>query len=163
MKNGTRQIVVLGESNENHIIVENGIEPGNLIYLNTPEEPEKFNKLLGEDLISIIMEREKAAKEAERRANQQQMRSGGFSGRGGFGPEMSPEMREQFMTLFQQAQQGDTSAVRKLREFREKNGMGSGRMTGQQGTRQFNMDGQQGTRQFNPQGQGTQQTQQVTR
>ncbi|MCU0461537.1 MAG: efflux RND transporter periplasmic adaptor subunit [Bacteroidales bacterium] len=137
MKNGARQIVVPGESNENHIIVEQGIEPGALIYLNTPEEPEKFNKLLGEDLIAVIREKEKAEKEAERRANDQQTRSGSFGSRGGFGGEMTPEMREQFMTLRNQAQAGDTAAIRKLRELRERSGM--------QGGRQFN--GQQGTRQ----------------
>jgi len=163
MRNGARQIVVTGESNENNVIVEQGISAGDLLYLNTPEEPEKFNKLLGEDLISIIKEREKAAREAERRASQQQSQGGAFGSRGGFGGEMSPELREQFMTLRTQAQAGDTSAIRKLRELREKNGMGAGRTPGQQGTRQFNPDGQQGTRQFNPQGQGTQQIQQVTR
>lgn len=52
-KNKTKQIVILGESNEKNIIVERGLEPGTTIYLTTPEEPEKF-RLSGEELISQI-------------------------------------------------------------------------------------------------------------
>ena len=55
-KNKTKQIVVLGESNEKNVIVEQGLEPGTTIYLIPPEEPEKF-KLVGENLISMIKER----------------------------------------------------------------------------------------------------------
>ncbi len=152
MKNGTKQIVVLGESNENNIIVEQGIEPGTMLYLNTPEEPEKFNKLLGQELITVIKEKEKAKKEAERQANEQAQRRS-FGGRGGFGGEMTPEMRQQFQNMRQQGGQMDTAAMRRFRQMREQNG-------GQQGTRQFNPEGgQQGTRQFNPEGgqQGTRQ------
>ena len=47
LRNGTKQIVVLGESNENNVVVEHGLNPGTKIYLNTPEEPEKFTKLAG--------------------------------------------------------------------------------------------------------------------
>ena len=54
-KNRTKQIVVLGESNEKNIIVEQGLEPGTTIYLIPPEKPEKF-RLAGENLISIIKE-----------------------------------------------------------------------------------------------------------
>lgn len=52
-KNRTKQIVILGESNEKNVIVEQGLEPGTTIYLTSPEEPEKF-RLVGEDLISLI-------------------------------------------------------------------------------------------------------------
>ena len=38
MKNGNKQVVVLGESNENNVVVEQGLEPGVMIYLSTPEE-----------------------------------------------------------------------------------------------------------------------------
>jgi HlyD family secretion protein len=55
-RNGTKQIVVLGESNEKNIIVEQGLETGTEIYLIPPEESQKF-KLVGENLISIIKER----------------------------------------------------------------------------------------------------------
>lgn len=66
MKNGTKHVVVLGESNENNVIVEKGVEPGDVIYLSTPSNPEKF-RLVGEDLKAVIIEREKARKEEELR------------------------------------------------------------------------------------------------
>lgn len=163
MKNGAKQVVVLGESNENNVIVEKGIEPGTVMYLNTPEDPEKFTKLLGQDLIPIIKEKEKAKKEAERQASEQAQRRS-FGGRGGFGGEMTPEMRQQFQNMRNQMQNGqmDTAAMRRFREMRQRNG-------GQQGSGQFNQsrqqgqDGQQGSRRFNQDGQqGTQQQPQQT-
>jgi len=60
-KNGTKQVVLLGESNEKNIIIEKGLEPSTMLYLNNPEKPEKF-KLAGEDLIPILKEREKVKK-----------------------------------------------------------------------------------------------------
>jgi len=60
-KNGNKQIVLLGESNEKNIIIEKGLEPGTMLYLNNPEKPEKF-KLAGEDLIPVLKEREKVRK-----------------------------------------------------------------------------------------------------
>jgi HlyD family secretion protein len=64
LKNKTKHIVVLGESNENNVIVDQGIEPGDVIYLSNPETPEKF-KLVGEELKTVIKDREKAKKEEE--------------------------------------------------------------------------------------------------
>lgn len=55
---GVKQIVLLGESNEKHVLVEKGLEKGTMLYLSNPENPEKF-RLLGKDLIGIIKEREK--------------------------------------------------------------------------------------------------------
>jgi HlyD family secretion protein len=55
-KNKTKQIVILGESNEKNVIVEQGLEPGTTIYLIPPEEPEKF-KLVGENLIPSLKDR----------------------------------------------------------------------------------------------------------
>ena len=55
-RNGTKQIVLLGKSNEKDVIVEQGLETGSLIYLIPPEESQKF-KLVGENLIPIIKER----------------------------------------------------------------------------------------------------------
>jgi HlyD family secretion protein len=52
-KNKTKKIVVLGESNEKNIIVEKGLEPGTVIYVIPPQNPEDF-RLTGEDLIPII-------------------------------------------------------------------------------------------------------------
>ena len=57
-KKGVKQVVLLGESNEKHVLVEKGLESGTMLYLNNPENPEKF-KLSGKDLIGIIKEREK--------------------------------------------------------------------------------------------------------
>jgi HlyD family secretion protein len=55
-KNKTKEIVILGESNEKNVIVEKGLEAGSIIYLIPPQYPEKF-RLVGENLISIIRSR----------------------------------------------------------------------------------------------------------
>jgi HlyD family secretion protein len=60
-KNGYKQIVVLGESNENNVVIEQGLEEGTSLYLNTPEDTEKF-KFKGEELIPVIKERARAKK-----------------------------------------------------------------------------------------------------
>lgn len=60
-KKRTKQIVLLGKSNEKYVIIEQGLKPGESIYLATPENPERF-RLAGSDLIPIIKEREKAKK-----------------------------------------------------------------------------------------------------
>ena len=52
-KNKTKEIVKLGESNEKNVIVEKGLEPGAVIYLIPPQNPENF-KLVGADLIPLI-------------------------------------------------------------------------------------------------------------
>ncbi len=164
MKNGSRQIVVLGESNENNVVVEKGVNPGDVIYLNSPEEPERFSRLLGEDLVSIIKEKEKARKEAERQANDQAQQRGGFGGRGQRG-QMTPEMMQQFQNMRGNMQGGqgrtmDTAAMRRFREMRNNN-PGGARDTSAR--RRFNQDGaQQGTRQQGQRNQQTQQTQEST-
>lgn len=58
-KDGTKQVVLLGESNEKNIIIEEGLAPGTKIWLSTPDNPEKF-KLVGTELIPRIKEREVA-------------------------------------------------------------------------------------------------------
>lgn len=57
-KNGTKQIVLLGESNEKNVIVEKGLEQGTMIYIDDPEKHERF-RLAGQDLIPVLKEREK--------------------------------------------------------------------------------------------------------
>ncbi len=57
-KNGDKQIVLLGDSDEKNIVIEKGLISGTIVYLNKPESPEKFN-LTGENLIPIIKERYK--------------------------------------------------------------------------------------------------------
>ncbi len=122
LKNGTKQIVVLGESNENNVVAEQGIEPGTQIYLNAPEEPEKFNKLAGTELIEIIKQKEKEKKEAEKRANMEAQRGfGGGSGQGMM--EMTPEMRQQFQNMRGNMPPGqgrptDTAAMRRFQQMR---------------------------------------------
>jgi len=107
MKNSTRQVVVLGPSNENEVIVEQGINAGDQIYLNTPENSDEF-KLVGEDLITTIKERARLKQEeAEKQQNIQPAQNE----RGG---RMTPEMRERMMNmtpeerekLMQERQQG---------------------------------------------------------
>jgi hypothetical protein len=120
-KNGTKQIVVLGESNENNIVVEQGLEPGDLIYLNTPEEPEKITKVVGTELIPVIKEKENARKEAEKRANENAQRGSG--GRGGVRGQMSPEMQQQFQNM-REGGQMDTAMMRRIQQMRTQQGGG---------------------------------------
>jgi HlyD family secretion protein len=98
LKNGTKQVVVLGESNENNVIVEKGLQPGSEIYLNTPEKPEKF-KLEGQELISVIREREKAKKAEEIRLREEAVKakeeSDMMMDRGAM-QNPSPEMTQRF-------------------------------------------------------------------
>jgi len=50
-KNKTKQIVVLGEMNEKHIIIKEGVEPGCNVFVITPEDGSKF-RLVGKELIA---------------------------------------------------------------------------------------------------------------
>lgn len=56
MKNGTKQIVLTGEANEKNMIVESGLETGDLVYAAYPSDPDRF-RLTGEELIPAIKER----------------------------------------------------------------------------------------------------------
>lgn len=67
-RDGTRQIVVLGDANDNHVIVEKGLSENDRIYLTTPDDPDRF-RLTGKDLIAVIEEkkaREKVEEQARR-------------------------------------------------------------------------------------------------
>ena len=55
-RNGLKQVVVLGESNDKEIVVEKGVEPGTVLYLATPADIEDF-KLAGEEFIDTIKDR----------------------------------------------------------------------------------------------------------
>jgi hypothetical protein len=61
LKNKTRRVVMLGESNEKNVIVRQGLEPGADIYLITPEDAESF-RLTGEELIPAIKSQARMAK-----------------------------------------------------------------------------------------------------
>jgi len=69
-ENGTKQVVILGESNDKNIIIEQGLDAGESVWLLTPESPDKF-KLAGTDLIPVIRDREKARKLENERIRQE--------------------------------------------------------------------------------------------
>jgi HlyD family secretion protein len=161
MKNGTRQIVVLGESNENNVIVEQGITEGTQIFLSTPDKPENY-ALVGEELVSIIKEKEKAKKDEEERVRKEAEKakgeSGDMMGPGGMGGEgrrnITPEMMQQFQNMRGQGQgrTRDTAAMRQFRNNRTQQGQ-QGRQGGARDTtarrRANSQSGQQTPRQNN--------------
>jgi RND family efflux transporter MFP subunit len=58
-RNGLKQVVLLGKSNDKNIIIEEGLEPGTDVWLTVPENAEKF-RIAGTELIPKIKEREVA-------------------------------------------------------------------------------------------------------
>jgi RND family efflux transporter MFP subunit len=60
-RDGTRQVVIPGESNDKNIIIEKGLKPGTSVWLATPKNPDKF-MIAGSDLIPVIRERGNARK-----------------------------------------------------------------------------------------------------
>jgi hypothetical protein len=89
-KNGWRQVVVLGESNENDVIVEQGLSRGDKLYLSIPEESDKF-KLHGEELIAAIKERKRQQLEEQKRQQEGTQREGMIPA------NMTPEQMRAFM------------------------------------------------------------------
>lgn len=57
LKNNTKQVVVLDESNENEIIVEAGLDEGNKVLLSVPEGAEEM-RFTGLELVEVIREKE---------------------------------------------------------------------------------------------------------
>jgi hypothetical protein len=116
LKNGNKQVVVLGESNENNVVIEQGLEPGIQIYLSTPEDPEGF-KLVGEDLITVNKERAKAKRDEEKRIRDEAERAKEQRAGGGM-MNITPEMMQQFQNMRGgQSGQGrtrDTAAMRRM-------------------------------------------------
>ncbi|MCK5168686.1 MAG: efflux RND transporter periplasmic adaptor subunit, partial [Bacteroidales bacterium] len=72
-KSHKKQIIIPGESNENYIIIEQGVEEGDEVYLSVPENLEKF-KLSGKELVSILKERERLKKEEEKKRQEEAIR-----------------------------------------------------------------------------------------
>ncbi len=70
-RDGNKQVVVLGESNENHIVVDMGLKKGEMLYLSNPQNPENF-KYVGLDLMKEI-QRRKAEEEQMRKEMQERM------------------------------------------------------------------------------------------
>jgi hypothetical protein len=66
-KNRTRQVVVLGEANENEIIVEAGLEEGSKILLSVPEGADDM-RFVGLELMALIHEKEAEKKRLEEEA-----------------------------------------------------------------------------------------------
>jgi len=64
--NNVRQIVITGQSNENHTVIEQGLEEGDDMYLSLPQNPSKF-KVQGEEYIDVIKQRIKEKEEAEKK------------------------------------------------------------------------------------------------
>lgn len=115
-KDGTRQIVVLGESNENDVIVEQGLEKGEKLYLSIPEDGERF-KLEGEELTAIVKERKKLKAEEDKKS-QNNVQGAGMR------PDMTPEqMREYMQSLTPEQREA-------MRAMRGGAGAGQGRPAG---------------------------------
>lgn len=55
-KNGLKQVVIPGLSNDKEIVIEKGIKPGTVLYREIPPDPGKF-RLAGEELIEEIRNR----------------------------------------------------------------------------------------------------------
>ena len=58
-KDGYRQVVIPGESNDKHIIIEKGVDAGRPLFLDTPGKADKF-RLAGNELIPLITGRQLA-------------------------------------------------------------------------------------------------------
>lgn len=71
-----KQVVVLGESNENQVVVEQGVEEGEKVFLTLPLNYERF-VAKGEELIPVIIEKREAKKKEEeerKRAEEERIR-----------------------------------------------------------------------------------------
>jgi HlyD family secretion protein len=115
-KDKKKQVVVTNESNENDVIVEQGIEPGTLVYLSTPAEPDKF-KMVGEELIPAIKEKAKLkrAEDAKNKADAEAARAqsaarqnagGAGAGMPGGGRNLTPAQIQQFQQMRNSGQTG---------------------------------------------------------
>lgn len=49
-KSGHKQVVILGESNDKEVVIKKGLDPGTLVYIATPANPEKFT-MEGKELL----------------------------------------------------------------------------------------------------------------
>jgi HlyD family secretion protein len=57
-RDGRKQIVLLGEADQDKIIIEQGLKAGTDVWLSVPENPDKFS-LAGQELIPVIREKER--------------------------------------------------------------------------------------------------------
>jgi HlyD family secretion protein len=107
-----RQIVDLGEANENFIIVNEGLEPGTEVFLTVPEDGAEW-EIRGWDIFEKVKERrlleEKRKREEMERMKQQQaererlmLESGGAGAPKFDMKNLSKEQREQMQKMMQQ-------------------------------------------------------------
>jgi len=112
-KDGSRQVVMLGESNENDVIVEQGLKKGEKLYLSIPTESDNF-KLQGEELIAAIKDRKKQQLEEQKRQQNANPRAGMIPS------NMTPEqMREYMQNLTPEQREA-------MRQVRGAGGQGAG-------------------------------------
>lgn len=64
-KKGNKQIVLLGDMNENEVIIEKGLKPGEEIYLAVPEKAEMF-AMVGKDELLPLIKAKQAKKKKEK-------------------------------------------------------------------------------------------------
>jgi HlyD family secretion protein len=112
MKNRNKQVVVLGESNENNVVIEKGLASGTQVYLSTPEKPENF-KLTGEELISVIREREKVKKAEEMRIRQESDKARDERGGGMMGARRRPNTQSGQQRIRQNAETPAQTTIKK--------------------------------------------------
>jgi hypothetical protein len=105
-KDGHKQVVVLGESNEDQIIVEQGLKAGEVLHLLQPANSEAF-KLTGEELIATIKERARIKREEEERIRMEGQQNR-MNGNGGNRMQMTPEQMERMMQMRGNREGGQT-------------------------------------------------------
>ncbi len=82
-KNKERKIVVPGESNENFIIIEQGLKEKDIVLLSTPENPESY-KFTGLKLIEVIKQKEAERLRAIEQSQPKNMKNEGAPSPGNF-------------------------------------------------------------------------------
>ena len=87
---------MLGSSNEDQVIVEKGLDAGEIVHLLRPEDSDNY-KLAGEDLIPEIKERSRLEREEAERIRQEGMQARRPNGRNN--SQMTPEQRQQMMQM----------------------------------------------------------------
>ncbi|MCK5464541.1 MAG: hypothetical protein KAI95_16045, partial [Bacteroidales bacterium] len=70
LKNNTKQVVVLDESNENEIIVEAGLDAGDKVLLSVPEGADEM-RFTGLELVEVIRQKEAEKKRLEEEMQKQ--------------------------------------------------------------------------------------------
>ncbi len=99
-RDGRKQIVVPGESNDKNIIIEQGLTAGTSVWIVNPDEPSKF-KVSGEELIAVNEERAKTRQlEMNMSARKKSLLTGADQNtgtiNGGGGQSTSSEAAEQY-------------------------------------------------------------------